>query len=47
VYEPKVDVFGVYSPSLIFLDATSIHTITQYCGKVHHKFETADGNHAV
>jgi hypothetical protein len=32
VYEPKVDVLVVHSPSLILLDAISIPTIAEYCG---------------
>jgi hypothetical protein len=42
-----VEVLVVYSPSLILLGAISIPTITEYCSKAHHEFETADGNHAV
>jgi hypothetical protein len=47
VYELKVDVLVVYCPSLILPGTISIPTITEYCGKVHHEFETAEGNHDV
>lgn len=44
---PKMDVLVVCYPSLILLDTISVPTIAECCGKEHHVFETADGNHYV
>jgi hypothetical protein len=42
-----MDVFVVYCPSLILIDAVSVPAIAEYCSKEHHVFEIADGIHDV
>jgi len=42
-----MDVLVVYCPSMILLDAILVPTIADYCGKDHHVFETANGNHDI
>jgi hypothetical protein len=42
-----MDVLVVYCLSLILLNAISIPTIAEYCGKQRHVFETAVGTHDV